>query len=116
MKAIMTPEDSQEYNRSLYEFLIPLGFDLSQAGLDLLVKSESEKLRLIVDRIHGKISSLHELLEFKNQNKDDQYYISSPLTDISADHKTPKDVKVDGETASIMEIIRFETEANVSFN
>ena len=114
-KAIMTLEESQEYNRSLYEVLIPLGFDLSEAGLDLLIKSDSADLRLIVDRIHSKVVSLAELQEFKNQNKDAQYYISSPLTEISADHKTPKDEKVTGETSSIMDIMKFETEANVEY-
>jgi len=115
MKAVMTEEESQEYNRSLYEFLIPLGFDLSEAGLDLLIKSDSKDLRQIVERIHSKVVSLAELAEFRNQNKDAQYYISSPLTEISADHRTPKDVKVVGETTSIMDIIKFETDANVEY-
>jgi len=115
MKAVMTPEEAEAYNRSLYEFLVPLGFDLSEAGLNLLVKSDSKTLRQNVERIHSKISSLAELQEFRNQNKDAQYYISSPLTEISADHKTPQDKKVSGETTSIMEVIKFETDANVEY-
>ncbi len=115
MKAVMTEEESAAYNRSLYELLIPLGFDLSEAGLDLLVKSDSKDLRQIVERIHSKVASLSELQEFRNQNKNAQYYISSPLTDISADHKTPQDVKISGETTSIMDIIKFETDANVEY-
>jgi hypothetical protein len=104
-KAYMEQDEKSEYNLYLYNALVPLGFDLSEAGLELLKKADNNDLLRAVRRIRAKVQSLSEAIP----------YIASPLSDISRTHTSPSKEVIEKESNSVLQVINYETEANVEF-
>lgn len=101
-------EDFEDYNRSLYRMLTPLGFNLSLNSIELFVKEDPTVQAGRVTLIYNKLKALSE----------SQAYIATPLASISSAHivedKGTKR-KIDGENSSVSNIIQYEVEANPQY-
>jgi hypothetical protein len=101
-------EDFEDYNRSLYRMLTPLGFNLSPNSIELFVKEDPTVQAGRVTLIYDKLKSLSE----------SQVYIATPLGDISSAHiidDKGANKKIDGENTSVSSIIQYEVEANPQY-
>lgn len=101
-------EDFEDYNRSLYRMLTPLGFNLSPNSIELFVKEDPTVQAGRVTLIYDKLKSLSQ----------SQAYIATPLASISSSHiidEKGTDRKIDGENTSVSSIIQYEVEANPQY-
>jgi hypothetical protein len=101
-------EEFEDYNRSLYNMLTPLGFNLSPNSIELFVKEDPTVQSARVSLIYNKLKSLSQV----------QAYIATPLASISSSHMIEdkgSKIKVEGENTSISNIIQYEVEANPQY-
>jgi hypothetical protein len=101
-------EEFEDYNRSLYNMLTPLGFNLSPNSIELFVKEDPTVQSSRVSLIYNKLKSLSQV----------QAYIATPLASISSSHMIEdkgSQVKVEGENTSVSSIIQYEVEANPQY-
>jgi len=101
-------EEFEDYNRSLYNMLTPLGFNLSPNSIELFVKEDPTVQSARVSLIYNKLKSLSQV----------QAYIATPLASISSSHMIEdkgSQVKVEGENTSVSSIIQYEVEANPQY-
>jgi len=101
-------EEFEDYNRSLYNMLTPLGFNLSPNSIELFAKEDPTVQSSRVSLIYNKLKSLSQV----------QAYIATPLASISSSHMIEdkgSKIKVEGENTSISNIIQYEVEANPQY-